>query len=253
MPLFLWTLTFSLIGSLFSLTGGLLLLFQDQWVRRNTLNIVSWAAGMLVSIAFLDLFPEAVELAVEAGLPVETVFGWALAAILLFFFLERSFIWFHHHHEPDMKVPSATLLMIGDTLHNFIDGVVIAAAFLISVPTGIVTALAVAAHEIPQEIADFGLLLRAGIQRKRVLVINFLSALATPLGALIGLFASVWVASVEPHLLGFAAGMFTYISCSDLIPELHHAESDAVARRQLLFFAIGVLSAYLIVRLSHGV
>ena len=252
MPLIVWILIFSLIGSVFALTGGLLLLVHDHWVQRNTLNIVSWSAGMLIAIAFLDLFPEAIERGLAIDLEPHVVFGWALGAIVLFFVLERSFIWFHHHHEPDMKLPSTTLLVIGDTLHNFIDGVVIAAAFLISLPTGIVTALAVAAHEIPQEIADFGLLLRTGMRRKRVLLINLLSALATPVGAVLGLYASDFVQSVEPHLLGFAAGMFTYIACSDLIPELHHAESNQVARRQMFFFGAGVLSAYLVVRLSHS-
>lgn len=252
MSITLWTILFSLIGGAFSLVGGIFLLKNDQLVKQNTLSIVSWAAGVLISVAFLDLMPAAVEMAIERNIEIHTLFQFALYAVIGFFVLERSFLWFHHHHEPSFDAPTNTKLVIGDSLHNFIDGIIIATAFLVSIPTGIITSIAVAAHEIPQEIADFGIFIKSGISKTKVLTINLISSLMTVVGAVITLSFSSYIQTITPQLLAFAAGMFTYIACSDLIPELHHTESRKVAAKQTFFFFFGIIITYALTKIAHG-
>lgn len=250
MSISIWIIIFSLLGGVASLAGGVLLASNEAWVKRNTLNIVSWAAGVMLAFSFLDLFPESVELAVEGGIDPESIFIWAFLAMVGFFLLERSFVWFHHHHEADMSPPAVPMLLIGDSLHNFIDGLVIAAAFLVSIPTGILTTIAVASHEIPQEIADFGIFLKSGMEKGRVIRLNLMSSLMTTVGALTALYFVDWVEASEAQLLAFTAGMFTYIASSDLIPELHHHKSRAVAVRQVGFFLGGIVVTYVLIRLT---
>lgn len=247
-----WALLFSTIGGVFSLVGGLWLLRSDTWIKQNTLTLVSWAAGVLLSVAFLDLMPEAIELGIEAGLEAHDLFRYMLYAILAFFVFERSFVWFHHHHEPDVKPPISAMLIFGDSVHNLIDGIVIGASFLVSIPTGIMTALAVGAHEIPQEIADFVILLKSGMTKARVVMFNLLSALMTIVGSTAVIFFSEVIEKSVPYFLAFAGGMFTYIACSDLIPELHHTSSRSVAIRQLISFFAGIIITYLLVTLTHA-
>ena len=222
MSLVLWTLLFSIVGSVFSLVGGLLLLKNDHWIKQNTMTVVSWAAGVLLGVAFLDLLPEALEMGITANVEIHSLMMISLFAVVGFFIFERSFVWFHHHHDPDVQPPVSALLIFGDSVHNFIDGIVIGAAFLVSVPTGITTAIAISAHEIPQEIADFSILLKSGMAKIKVVIFNLLSALMTIIGAMLVLAYSELVNTITPHLLAFAGGMFVYIACSDLIPELHH-------------------------------
>ena len=171
-------LLFSLIGGVFSLVGGLLLLADKKRAITLTKYATPFAAGALLAAAFMDLLREAG----HRG-NTDTALSFALAGILGFFLLERFLRWFHHHHEhSDKSDPTASLIIIGDTVHNFIDGIAIAAGFLVSPSTGIVVTLAVAAHEIPQEIGDFGLLLHKGLSRASVIKVNILSALATTVG-----------------------------------------------------------------------
>jgi len=252
MSITLWTILFALIGGAFSLVGGVFLLKNDQLVKRNTLSMVSWAAGVLLSVAFLDLMPEAVEMAIDRGLEIHILFQSALFAVIGFFILERSFLWFHHHHEASFEAPTNTMLIIGDSLHNFIDGIIIATAFLVSIPTGIITAIAVAAHEIPQEIADFGIFIKSGISKMKVFTINLFSSFMTIVGAVLTLYFSDIVQTITPQLLAFAGGMFIYIACSDLIPELHHAESRKVAAKQTFFFFFGIIFTYALTKIAHG-
>ena len=143
-------------------------------------------------------------------------------------------------------------MLIGDSVHNFIDGIVIATSFLISIPTGIITSMAVAAHEIPQEIADFGVLLQSGMKKNKVFLLNFGSALMTTVGALLTLAFSSWIEMRQPQLLAFTAGMFTYIASSDLIPELHHAQTKLIARKQLVSFVAGIVLTYFLISVSHA-
>ena len=159
----IYILFFTLIGSVFSLIGGVVLLFKEKFALKISHFLASFAAGVLLGAAFFDLLPEAAHKGEELGI---NVFSWALIGIVVFFLIERSIHWFHHHeefHEHKKESKSTIpLIIIGDTVHNFVDGIVIAATFMISAPLGIVTALSVTAHEIPQEIGDFGLLLHKG-------------------------------------------------------------------------------------------
>lgn len=239
---------FSLIGGVFSLIGGLLLLSRKQTAKRLAAYATPFAAGALLAAVFLDLLKEGMH---EAN--ANTVLVSALAGILVFFFAERFLHWFHHHHQhKGAQDPTTGLIVIGDTLHNAIDGVAIAAAFLISVPTGIVTTLAVAAHEIPQEIGDFGLLLHKGMSRQRVLLVNVFSALATTMTAVV----TFWLGSAENLplglLLGVSAGFLLYIAMSDIIPEIHEkAPKKRLLDWQPLLLLIGVVVVGVSIQLAH--
>jgi zinc and cadmium transporter len=220
----LLVIVFSLIGGLFSLIGGIFLLSNKRFAKKLAKFATPFAAGALLSAVFLDLLPEGI-----AESTAETVLTAALIGLLIFFFLERFLRWFHHHHDhgSDSKIESSkSLIIIGDTLHNALDGVVIASAFLISVPVGIVTTIAVAAHEIPQEIGDFGLLLSKGMSRKKVLLANVFSALATTVFAVITF--ALGSADKLPIgiLLGVSAGFLLYIAASDIIPTIHEDSED---------------------------
>lgn len=208
---------YSLVGGIFSLVGGLLLLKGKRTATALATYATPFAAGALLAAVFLDLLKEGIEVAAA-----DTVLLASLIGIVIFFFAERFLHWFHHHHQHDTD-PSIALIIIGDTLHNALDGVAIAAAFLISVPTGIVTTIAVAAHEIPQEIGDFGLLLSKGLKRKHVVLANVLSALATTVLAVITF--QLGDAETLPIgvLLGLSAGFLLYVALSDIIPTIHEA------------------------------
>lgn len=237
-----YILIFTFIGSIASLIGGIVLLFREKFAIKISHFLSSFAAGVLLGTAFLDLLPEALEASSEINL-----FFWTLIGLLGFFLLERFIHWFHHHGagehaDPNPKNRSlVSLVVIGDSIHNFIDGVVIAATFLVSIPLGIVTSLAVAAHEIPQEIGDFGILLHRGIKRNRVLVINIISAAISLLGAILTYLFKDSVIRILPIFLSLAAGFFIYIASSDLIPEIHNEEKRVVALVETLLLFVGVL------------
>lgn len=240
---------FSLIGGLFSLIGGILLLSRVSVAKKLALYATPFAAGALLAAVFLDLLKEGI----EAGAP-DTVFSATLAGILVFFLAERFLRWFHHHHEhPDKKTdPSISLIVVGDTLHNAMDGVAIAAAFLVSVPTGIVTTLAVAAHEIPQEIGDFGLLLAKGMSRGRVLLVNAVSALATTLMAVLTFALGSGERLPVGALLGMSAGFLLYIALSDVIPSIHEkAPKKKLVELQTLLLLLGVAVVGIAINISH--
>ncbi len=246
---YLTVIFFSLIGGLFSLAGGILLLSRKNISGLLIKYATPFAAGALLAAVFLDLLPEGI----EEG-QAETVLLAALVGILLFFIAERFLRWFHHHHEDDNKHkdPSVSLIIAGDTIHNLLDGVAIAAAFLISVPTGIVTTLAVAAHEIPQEIGDFGLLLSKGMRRSKVLVVNALSAVATMVAAVLTYALGSDDKLPIGILLGLSAGFLLYIALSDIIPTIH-AKTDAskLIQLQTVLLLIGVIVVGFVVQLAH--
>ena len=252
-----YIILFSLLGGLFSLIGGMLLLLRNKpWPHQTMMGMISFAAGVLLAVAFADLLPEALEAAEKNGLETHALLGWTLWAIIGFFLFERSFIWFHHHHGPHSDQPSPLIPMvwIGDTLHNSIDGIVIAASFVISIPLGITTAIAVAAHEIPQEIADFSLYLSKGVRRTTVITLNVVSSLFTLVAALLTYRFLGLITPLLPQLLAFTAGMFTYIACSDLIPELHHGHHNHrnAVLLQAIFFLVGAGLLLTLSRLFHG-
>lgn len=239
-------LFFSLIGGVFSLWGGLLLLSRKGTAQTLARYATPFAAGALLAAAFFDLLPEALH-----ELSAESAARWMLAGIVLFFLLEHFVHWFHHHHEHSGEITPAPLVVIGDSLHNLLDGVAIGAAFLIDAPTGIVVAIAVAAHEIPQEIGDFGLLLKFGYRRRKVILINILSALMATFGALV----TFWLGS-EAELpvgavLALTAGLFIYIAASDLIPTIHEEAKHRVGHLAAILLLVGILVVGITTSVAH--
>lgn len=242
-----WILGSTFIISLVSLLGGFGLINKLTYKKKFLTFFVSFAAGVMLASAFFDLFPEAMEL----GDP-ELVFIPALIGIVGFFFLERFVLWFHHHDNSHNLKPSAVLINVGDAVHNLIDGVVIAATFLTNPGLGIVTTLAIAAHEIPHELADFSVLIHSGMSKAKALFYNFLSALTAIIGSLLGYFFLEKIEGVLPFFLSFTAGMFIYIACSDLIPDLHNDFKEKKNWTQVLPFIIGIVLIYLVTNFIEG-
>ena len=252
MGIFSYIIIFTLLGSVVSLVGGLILLFKEKLVLKISHFLTSFAAGALLSAAFFDLLPEAQEYIEETGVDINIPF-WILIGILIFFLLER-FI-HHHHSHGDKKEEEKSiipLVVIGDTMHNFTDGMAIAATFLVSIPLGIVTSLAVAAHEIPQEIGDFGLMLHKGMARKKVLLINIFSSLAAMIGAILTVILRESIEGLLPVVLALTSGFFIYIALANLIPEIHSQDNQKVAFWETVSLLIGVIVVYFAISTLEG-
>jgi zinc and cadmium transporter len=233
----LWILAFSLLGSIGAVSGAaLMLLFPDKVRRILVPSLVSYATGTLLGAAFLGMIPASLKQA-----PAGPISGTVLAGMVLFFVLEKFVLW-HHCHDDQCEAHgnAGPLILIGDAFHNFVDGVVIAAAFLTSIPLGIAAALAVVAHEVPQELGDFAILLDSGYGRMKALVLNQLSAAATLPGAVAAYFWLGEMRGAVPYILAFAAASFIYIATADLIPGLHRQVSLAASLRQLAFLVCGI-------------
>ena len=243
MSTFLVAIGLSLVGGV----GGLLvasgvLLVKDNARTKLIPWLVSYAVGALLGVSMLRLLPTALE-----TLPSTRVFGTLLLGILLFFVLEKLVLWRHcHTHDCEVHESSVFPVLIGDAFHNFVDGAVVAAAVMTSVPLGISTAVAVAAHEIPQEVGDFAILLHAGYSRNRALVLNVLSSLASAAGAIAALVAFDSLPPLLPYFLALAAASFLYVAMADLIPGLHRGRTDASSMRQILLIAAGVVTMMLL-------
>jgi len=224
----------TLIVSIVSLVGIVTISLKKDVLEKLLLSMVALSAGVLLGGGFLHLLPEAVA---ELG---ESAFIYTIIGLVLFFFLERILYWRHCHDGVcDVHIFSY-LNIVGDTVHNFIDGLIIAAGFLTSIDIGIATTIAVLFHEVPQEIGDFGVLIYGGFKRGKALFYNFLSALAAVVGAVVGYGLSTSVAGFQPFLLPFAAGGFIYIAMSDLIPELHKEVDRKKSFVSLIFFLVGI-------------
>ena len=238
MPLLGWIVAFSFIGSVVSLIGGVFLLFRDRQMRRWSRELAAFAAGTLLGTAFFDLLPEAL----TNHEPAPILFA-TLAGFLAFLLFERSVLMIHVHDECAPRNASTPLIVVGDTLHNFVDGVVIGGTFLAGIPIGVVTSMAVAAHEIPQEMGDFIILRRNGMRRSRVLAVNVVSACATLVGA-VSIFAlGSRVAELTPHFLGVTSGFFIYIAAVDLIPDVHHERKSVLSSTIALLAGIAAILA----------
>ena len=252
MPLLVWILLFALLGSVLSvLAAGVFLLLPDRVHDRVIPHFVSFAIGALLGAAFLALLPHALEAPSIHDFHYLT--GTVLAALLGFFLLEKMVLWRHCHandceaHTPHdafergRKQSLVGMIVVGDGLHNFVDGILIAAAFMTDIKLGIVTGLAVAAHEIPQEVGDFALLLHGGLSRIRALAFNLLSSLTTLIGSVLAYFSLSSSQEVIPYILAAAAASFIYIAVADLIPSLHHRTRFRETVEQIVLIALGVL------------
>lgn len=220
-------------------------------LRRYADLMVSFAVGALLTAAFVGMLPHAL----ESGLPAEQVGGWVLAGLLGFFLLEKSMLWRHSHggdtHARGLKA-TVPMVVIGDGLHNFVDGVVIAAAFMVDTHLGIATAAAILLHEIPQELADFMVLLAVGLSRRRALMLNLLSGAATVAGGVLGYFMLGNARPLLPVVLALAAASFIYIAVSDLVPHLQRQSGLRASALQLLLIATGGITVLLGHVMTHA-
>jgi zinc and cadmium transporter len=223
--------------SALSLVGSVTLTVAPKTLRKGLIVLVAFAAGALLGDAFVHILPEVAESPNGFDLTASLSL---VAGVVAFFILEKVLHW-HHAHMPGEEVmhPVATMNLIGDGLHNFIDGAIIAAAFSVSTQVGIATAIAVALHEIPQELGDFGILVHTGLAPKKALLLNFATGLTAVLGGILTL-AVASVASIERPLLPFTAGAFVYIASTDLIPELHKEPEPAKSAIQVAALIAGV-------------
>jgi zinc and cadmium transporter len=229
----------TLIVSLISLAGVITLFFESESINKILLILVAFSAGALIGGAFLHLIPEAIENAGSENLI--SVFIWIIIGFCAFFVLEKFIHWHHHHalDHPDIE-PFSYLILFSDTLHNFIDGLVIAASFLVAPQIGVATVIAVAMHEIPQELGDFGVLVYGGMKKGKALLLNFVSAIFAILGGLLGFFLFERMGGLVIYLLPFTAGNFIYIASSDLIPEIKHEDNTKKSIITFLFFLAGI-------------
>jgi zinc and cadmium transporter len=231
----------SVLGSFGGLlTASVFLLLGDSVRVKLVPWAISYAVGTLLGVALLALLPEALE-----TLPPNHAMATLLAGVLAFFLLEKLVLWRHCHDSDECAVhtsSAASLVIVGDAFHTFVDGAVIAAAVATSIPLGVTTALAVAAHEIPQEVGDVAILLRAGYSRLRAFTLNLLSGIGGVLGAIAMLAAWSTLPTALPYVLSFAAGNFLYVAMADLIPDLHRGGLEGGPLRQLLLIAAGILT-----------
>jgi zinc and cadmium transporter len=241
-------LFFSLLGSVGAMAGAALLLaFPDAMRQRLLPCLLSYATGTLLGAAFLGMIPKGLEMASPLAIS-----GTVLAGLVGFFILEKLVIW-RHCHDQDCAAHSqqgGTLILVGDAFHNFVDGVVIAAAFLTSPALGIATALAVIAHEIPQELGDFAILLHSGLSKTRAFIYNLISSLTTLPGVILGWY---WLADLRqaiPYVLAISAASFIYIAISDLVPSLHRHTTLKSSVTQVVLLLAGIATIALF-RFGH--
>lgn len=275
MHLLTWIILFTAIGGALSALAASVFLVVSDSVRARVLpHLVSFATGALLSAALLGLLPHAVE---SAGISNTHEIGLTLlGGLLLFFVLEKMVLWRHchqdvcevhvhpeahlhahghahnhHDNEQNRNKASAMLILIGDGFHNVLDGVLIAAAFMTDVHLGVVTAIAVCAHEIPQEVGDLAILLNGGMSRMRALTLNMLASITSVLGGVLAYFAMAQVQEVLPYAIAIAASSFLYIAVADLIPGLHRKVDPGSGAWQFVYIVLGVAVIYVSHSLAH--
>ena len=245
-------IVFTALASFIAIAGASILLAKKKLSHTVTHALSAFAAGVLLGAVLLDLLPEAFQAFAEAGVREAEgqVFLYALFGILLFFFLERFIHWFHHHHHQHKDKPTKAvvpLIVFGDGVHNAIDGVLIAATFMADTNLGIITTLAVAAHEVPQEIGDFGILLHGGLSRMRAFVYNLISQLTAVMSAVITYVIGSSVTGILPYVIAVTSGFFLYIALTDLIPDIHSENRKGFALLECMVLLVGILITWLLI------
>jgi len=256
--IYLYTLLSVIAVSVISLIGVLALSFKEHILQKSVFILVSLAVGALFGDAFIHLIPEA--LSESSNETITSIL--IIVGILLFFVMEKFLHWHHSHgddddiklhHKNDKKKqkgnihPTGYMILVSDGVHNFLDGIIVAVSYMVSIEVGIATTLAIVLHEIPQEIGDFGVLIHAGFSKVRALFMNFLSALLAIFGAVLALLLGEGSAVFAHWIIPIAAGGFIYIAGSDLIPELHKTRNIKSSFIQFLALLVGVLAMFLLV------
>lgn len=240
-----WIIIFSLSGTVGVLIAvSAFLLFSEKVQNVLVPCLISYAVGTLLAAALLGLMPHALEDA-----DTRNILSTVLLGIIIFFLLEKLVLWRHCHDvECEVHAAAGDMILIGDTIHNSADGVVIAASFLVSIPLGVIAALSVIAHEIPQEVGDFAILLHSGYTRKRALTLNILSSLSTVPAAVMAYYALEVIEAAVPYVMAVSAAGFLYIALADLSPELHSRVDLTYSVRQFLLMLAGVVTIFLLLQ-----
>jgi zinc and cadmium transporter len=258
LEIYLYTLASVIIVSIISLVGVATLFVKEKFLRKSVFLLVSLAIGALLGDAFIHLIPESFEKLESQQVGLAVILG-----MLLFFVFEKGLHWHHAHFATDEEInedthlagekrqhPLAIMILASDGIHNFLDGIIIGASYLVSIEVGIATTIAVVLHEIPQEIGDFGVLVHSGYTRARALLMNFISALAAILGAIVALVLHEFAEVAMLWIVPLAAGGFIYIAAADLIPELHKTKRARQSLLQLIMIIVGVASMFLLTLLE---
>lgn len=246
MPTFLSIVLATFLITLCVWVAVLFMFFKKDFSGKIVKFLVAFSAGTLMGGAFLHLMPEAAE-----EINANWLFGIFLISFAGFFLLEKLLFWRHCHKE-DCKIHSFGYMnLVGDSIHNFIDGLVIAGAFMVDISLGIATTLAIAAHEIPQEIGDFGVLIHAGFKYRSAMIVNYLVALTVMLGGIVGYFSFSILEGFLPYILPVAAGGFVYIAASDLIPEIRGEKDVKKSATTYIIFIAGILLMFLVKFLDY--
>ncbi len=233
----LYIIIATVIDGLAALVGALTLSLKKDAFDKVMMVLVAFSAGALIAGAFFHIMPESLEKGVEpVHLFIIVIFGF-----VVFFIFEKFLFWHHCHNEECSVHPYTYLILFGDGIHNFIDGLIIAASFLIDIGFGIITTFVIISHELPQELGDFAVLVHGGMKVKKALTYNFLSQLTAVLGGIVGFFIGRSIETFVPFILPFAAGGFIYIGASDLIPQLHDEKSMKKSIFSFVLFVVGVL------------
>jgi len=242
MSVLAWIIISSFLISIFALTGIFTLAIKEKLLQKILIFLVSLSTGVLIGGAFLHLLPEAVKEFENS----EEAFLWVLIAFIAFYLIEKLLHWRHCHDGVCEVHTFGYMNLIGDSIHNFIDGVIIAATFIVDIRLGLITTLAIALHEIPQEIGDFGVLIYAGFKKKKALFLNFLVALTVVLGGIFGYYLSSGAESLVKYFIPFAAGGFIYIAASDLLPEIKKETNLKKSFASFGMFIIGIILMYIV-------
>ena len=237
----IWAIGASVVVSLISLIGVFGLFMKEKALNSILILLVGISGGALMGGAFFHLVPEALEKSSS-----ESVFLFLIIGFIVFFIMERYLHWRHCHQEHCEIHPFSYMNLAGDGVHNFVDGLIIGASFVIDIKFGLITTAAIVLHEIPQEMGDFGVLVYGGMKRGKALFYNFLSAVTAIFGAFIGYYFSEMLGSFLSFMLPFAAGGFIYVACCDLVPEIHKQADIRRANLSVIFFIIGILMVLLV-------
>jgi len=243
----IYSLASAVVMSLISLAGAVAIFFRKESINKLIPVFVAFAAGALLGAAFFDVLPEAVE---HKG---KEVLVYVLLGLMMFFVMERYIHW-HHCHSNECRRhyhPMTYLNLVGDALHNFVDGALIAASFMINVQLGIVASFAIAAHEIPQEIGDFAILVHGGLSRFKALAFNFVSSLTAIVGVLSTFFFAESIDSLIPIILAVTGGGFIYIATADLIPKIHRETNRKNASAQFVALSFGIAVIFALTNVFH--
>lgn len=233
----LWIVIATVIDGIAALVGAVTLALKRETLDRILMALVAFSAGALIAGSFFHIMPESLEEGVEPmQLFIIVILGFGI------FFIFEKFLFWHHCHKGECEVhPYTYLILLGDGIHNFIDGLIIAASFLVDTGFGVITTFMIISHELPQELGDFAVLVHGGMKVKKALIYNFLSQLTAVLGGIIGFFIGTTIEAFVPFILPFAAGGFIYIGASDLVPQLHGERNIKKSLLSFALFVAGVL------------